>query len=111
LVGAVQESGEALRVTQTGLLNWNNFGILLALAVVLAILLIRERNYGKLDLAHRTPPGDFSADLLFGRLFRPGSSSRTFSSPAKWAGWWSCWLPLSRSIPPFAPMPPPAGRR
>jgi NADH-quinone oxidoreductase subunit L len=39
VVRAVQETGEALRVTQTGLLNWNIFGILLALAVVLALLL------------------------------------------------------------------------
>jgi NADH-quinone oxidoreductase subunit L len=39
VVSAVQESGEALRVTQTGLLNWNIFGILLALAIVLAILI------------------------------------------------------------------------
>ncbi len=38
IISAVQDSGEALRVTQTGLLNWNVFGILLALVVVLAIL-------------------------------------------------------------------------
>ncbi len=39
VVNAVQWTGEALRVTQTGLLNWNIFGILLALVVILAILL------------------------------------------------------------------------
>ena len=38
IVTAVQDTGEALRVTQTGLLNWNVFGILLALVIVLAIL-------------------------------------------------------------------------
>jgi len=39
VVSVVQETGEALRITQTGLLNWNIFGILLALALILAILL------------------------------------------------------------------------
>lgn len=38
IVGSVQETGEAFRITQTGLLNWNVFGILLALVLVLGFL-------------------------------------------------------------------------
>jgi len=38
VVNGVQDTGEALRVTQTGLLNWNVFGILLALFLVLGFL-------------------------------------------------------------------------
>jgi NADH-quinone oxidoreductase subunit L len=38
VVGAMQESAESLRVTQTGLLGWNVLGIILALAAVLVVL-------------------------------------------------------------------------
>ena len=39
VIRAVQESAEALRFTQTGLLNWNVFAILLTLVVVLLIMI------------------------------------------------------------------------
>ncbi len=38
IVSATVESGESLRVTQTGLLGWNVLGIILALAAVLGVL-------------------------------------------------------------------------
>ena len=38
IVSATQNSAEALRVTQTGLLNWNVLGILAGLVIVIAIL-------------------------------------------------------------------------
>ena len=40
IVAATVESGESLRVTQTGLLGWNVLGIILALAAVLGVLAI-----------------------------------------------------------------------
>ncbi len=41
IVAATQGAGEALRITQTGQLNWNVFGIVGALAIVLLILFSR----------------------------------------------------------------------
>jgi hypothetical protein len=38
VVGLTQNGAEDLRETQTGLLNWNVFGILAALVIVLGIL-------------------------------------------------------------------------
>jgi NADH-quinone oxidoreductase subunit L len=40
LVDATQGIGESLRVTQTGILNWNIFYILIALVFVFAVLMI-----------------------------------------------------------------------
>lgn len=40
VVKGTQATGEALRVTQTGVLNWNIFGIVLALVVVIAIVVV-----------------------------------------------------------------------
>ena len=38
VVQATQQAAEALRVTQTGQLNWNMVGIVAALVLVLAVL-------------------------------------------------------------------------
>ena len=40
VVNVTQESAESLRVTQTGLLNWNVFGIIAGLVILLAILMM-----------------------------------------------------------------------
>jgi NADH-quinone oxidoreductase subunit L len=40
VVNVTQESAESLRVTQTGLLNWNVFGIIAGLVILLAILML-----------------------------------------------------------------------
>lgn len=40
IVNTVQSGAEALRITQTGLLNWNVFGILAGLIIVLVILAV-----------------------------------------------------------------------
>jgi NADH-quinone oxidoreductase subunit L len=40
VVNATQESAESLRVTQTGLLNWNVFGIIAGLVILLAFLML-----------------------------------------------------------------------
>jgi NADH-quinone oxidoreductase subunit L len=43
IVGGTQKLGEALRVTQTGWLNWNVFGILAGLVVVLIVVILGGR--------------------------------------------------------------------
>jgi NADH-quinone oxidoreductase subunit L len=40
VVNVTQESAESLRVMQTGLLNWNVFGIIAGLVILLAILML-----------------------------------------------------------------------